>query len=57
MLFCFVRFCAYYCIVHMAQDTLNWSSLYEHFKYSIFIKMFIFNDIRKLSLGHKNTAL
>lgn len=23
VLFCFVRFCAYYCIVHMAQDTLT----------------------------------
>lgn len=23
VLFCFMRFCAYYCIVHLAQDTLT----------------------------------
>lgn len=55
-----VLFCEILCLLlYSAYGTgySNWSSLCKHFKYSIFIKMFIFNDIRKLSLGHKNTAL
>lgn len=35
----------------------SWCCPCKHWKYYIFIEMFIFNDVRKLLLGHKNTAL
>lgn len=58
--FCDILFCEVLCLLlYSACGTgySNWFCLYKHLKYYIFIKMFIFNDIRKLLLGRENTAL
>ena len=58
--FCDVLFCGILCLLlYNACGTgySNWFCWCKHLKYYIFIKRFIFNDVRKLLLGHKNTAL